>query len=244
MQQSSEQASCTPSTVLRPVNADALDPKERTCCICFQPFSATLSSQGGPETPVQLRCGHVFGEVCILTWTLASNSCPLCREDVFGNDDHHANRDFSNLPVLHILSSSLSPLEDIWLDEYVWSIDAGSPLQDVVSSTDIETSIDRYTDRRSALDPDPQPQACLGRLTCAEHRGSCHCTVEGNIRNAALSHKRLTTPTTVAQPANTYAATIDFVEFGSQSAEPGHCYRKWVTKHFNEPTFGEEVFVW
>ena len=37
-----------------------------------------------PEThiPVQLRCGHTFGRVCITEWLMSGNSCPMCRAKV------------------------------------------------------------------------------------------------------------------------------------------------------------------
>ena len=52
------------------------------CHICSDPF---LTGRH-PERPVLLRCGHVFGEGCILKWMSplsrngCQNSCPLCRE--------------------------------------------------------------------------------------------------------------------------------------------------------------------
>ena len=53
------------------------------CHICSQPFLRGSH----PERPVVLRCGHVFGEACILKWmsplssrNRGQNSCPLCRE--------------------------------------------------------------------------------------------------------------------------------------------------------------------
>ena len=34
------------------------------------------------HTPVQLRCGHTFGRVCITEWLMSENSCPMCRAKV------------------------------------------------------------------------------------------------------------------------------------------------------------------
>ncbi|KAL8771475.1 MAG: hypothetical protein Q9209_003145 [Squamulea sp. 1 TL-2023] len=50
------------------------------CSICSNEYQTD-----GPEKPIQLGCGHVFGMTCILTWTLdkvgAGNipDCPVCR---------------------------------------------------------------------------------------------------------------------------------------------------------------------
>ena len=35
-----------------------------------------------PETPVALRCGHIFGRVCITRWLLSNGTCPMCRAKV------------------------------------------------------------------------------------------------------------------------------------------------------------------
>ena len=54
------------------------------CHICSERF---LSGKH-PERPVTLRCGHIFGEGCILKWisplsdTRGKNSCPLCRTSI------------------------------------------------------------------------------------------------------------------------------------------------------------------
>ena len=54
------------------------------CHICNERF---LSGKH-PERPVTLRCGHIFGEGCILKWisplsdTRGKNSCPLCRTSI------------------------------------------------------------------------------------------------------------------------------------------------------------------
>ena len=54
------------------------------CHICDERF---LSGKH-PERPVTLRCGHIFGEGCILKWISplsdirGKNSCPLCRKSI------------------------------------------------------------------------------------------------------------------------------------------------------------------
>lgn len=55
------------------------------CHICDEPFL----SGSYPERPITLRCGHIFGEGCILKWVspLSDNggkdSCPMCRGPIF-----------------------------------------------------------------------------------------------------------------------------------------------------------------
>ena len=34
------------------------------------------------ETPVEMQCGHVFGEKCLKAWLYQSPTCPLCRVEV------------------------------------------------------------------------------------------------------------------------------------------------------------------
>ena len=55
------------------------------CYICHDPY---LSGEA-PEIPIRLRCGHVFGQVCIVQWfkdlikEKRISTCPLCREPAF-----------------------------------------------------------------------------------------------------------------------------------------------------------------
>ncbi|KAI4200270.1 MAG: hypothetical protein LQ350_004018 [Teloschistes chrysophthalmus] len=44
------------------------------CTICTNPY------QANGERPIELWCGHVFGEECITNWLRRSNSCPHCRD--------------------------------------------------------------------------------------------------------------------------------------------------------------------
>lgn len=241
MQEISEQTSYGQSTVLRPMSVDALDPKERSCCICFQPFRPTASSQGGSEVPAQLPCGHVFGELCVLSWTLTNNSCPLCRKGVFGIDDRHAYQHFSNFSNSNSLRSPFTPQDDIWLDEYVWNLSPGCREQDEVSFAEFETLIEFCTRERSTVALDPQHRMSPEELRCAEHRGSCHFTIEENTRNAAVPHRRLTPPPTISH--DTYAATIDLAGTGSQFAELTSCYGQWMYEFLNDPDHGGDFFV-
>lgn len=47
------------------------------CCICYNPFSTTTTVES--ESPVQIACGHIFGEKCLARWLNASSTCPICR---------------------------------------------------------------------------------------------------------------------------------------------------------------------
>merc|ERR1719352_600701 len=44
------------------------------CTVCCDAF----------ESPVTLRCGHVFCERCVGAWFERSRACPLCRAEVAG----------------------------------------------------------------------------------------------------------------------------------------------------------------
>ena len=57
-------------------------PNATDCNICMEPFGSTED----PESPVQLPCGHVMGRKCISRWLKTSNSCPLCRHVLFGQE--------------------------------------------------------------------------------------------------------------------------------------------------------------
>lgn len=55
---------------------------DTTCNICLND-SMQKNTQHGPEIPVKLPCGHVFGMTCLLTWASSSlpsrKLCPCCR---------------------------------------------------------------------------------------------------------------------------------------------------------------------
>lgn len=46
------------------------------CSICLVGF------QGGAATPKQPPCGHVYHQICLVTWLCSSKSCPLCRRTI------------------------------------------------------------------------------------------------------------------------------------------------------------------
>ncbi|KAF1926466.1 uncharacterized protein M421DRAFT_422795 [Didymella exigua CBS 183.55] len=217
MRQISEQASYTRGTVLTPVKADTLDRNERACYICFQPFGSTASLQAGPEGPVQLPCGHVFGEVCISIWIRSSNSCPFCRKKVLDIDGWPASRHVPESSSSNTFSSEYTTQDDVWLDEEVWNNSSDS-LEDAVSYADIEALIEHYTRDLSNVNFDSQPQRRQEALVYGEHHGLCHCIGGRGIRNAALPLRRLTSPATVeARPMD--IDNFDLAQMGSQFAE-------------------------
>jgi hypothetical protein len=74
---------------LATVNLADLDYEDTTCSICLNSYQCAPDF----EDPKRLPCGHVFGEVCILMWTEASNTCPMCRSELFTLETEIANRD-------------------------------------------------------------------------------------------------------------------------------------------------------
>lgn len=224
------------SSILRPVSEDALDPEERSCCICFEPFGPTLLTQGGAEVPVQLPCGHNFGKACILSWTLTNNSCPLCRSSLFCIDDRSTVRQFSNSegPDSADGFSQTEP-EDIWLHRSVWDSPEQSHHRGVVSFADIETLIEYYTPDHSNVFHSSQPhQTSIGTIDCAEHRGFCHCGDEENTSNGIVVHERLTSPTTF-RTSQVDVEFIDIMEVGSQFADLDYNVSQWMDEYLDEP---------
>ncbi|KZM21024.1 uncharacterized protein EKO05_0011132 [Ascochyta rabiei] len=227
-------SSYTHGLVLRPVSENALDPQERSCCICYQPFRSTLLTHGGPEVPVRLLCGHVFGESCILSWTLDNSSCPLCRRDVFRTDDH---------PVDRRISISQDSRADILtaadqLDSHDWDSPAEEQLRETVSSDDIEQLLELYTSNRSIVYSSSQSQTSQGSSKCASDRDLVQHTDEDDTRTALLPHKRLT-PSTAALSRPTDTENFDLTELGAQFAILDCHYKQWMDEYLNEPTFDE-----
>lgn len=216
MYQASEQSSCSRSTVFVPVKANALERTDGACYICFQPFGSTDPLHGGSEVPVQLPCGHVFGEVCITIWTHSSNSCPLCRKKVLNTDDCPANIRVPNSGSSNSPNSRLTVQDDVWLDEAVWNTSSRNP-EPAVSYADVETLVSYYTRDLSNVNFDSQPQRSPETLICGEHRGLCHCYDDRETRNAALPRRRLIPPAN-AQPRPMGIDNFDLVQLGSQFA--------------------------
>lgn len=52
------------------------DTETENLCLCYEPWTRT-----GSHRLVALRCGHLFGEKCVLDWIVKQKkkSCPICR---------------------------------------------------------------------------------------------------------------------------------------------------------------------
>ncbi len=235
MPEPSEQTLYTQNNMLTPVKAEPLGPKERSCCICLQAFGSAFSNQVGSEAPVKLPCGHIFGEVCISSWTLTHNSCPLCRQPVFGFGigDQAVNQD-STLGVSTHLGSVYSPEDDIWLDDYIWNdVDSFSFSMDLV---DIDTLINCDNPNSPNVDLGYQPHRSPAISTCGEHHSFGSYAEDQRTRNAVLPLERLTTPVS-AQPRQMDIDNLDLAGLGSQFAELEFRYRNWMEEFLNEPDF-------
>ena len=64
-----------------------IDSDNRTCSICLIPYID--NSPNGINSPVKLKCGHIFDIRCLLEWLSIHsenrNTCPMCREPLFYN---------------------------------------------------------------------------------------------------------------------------------------------------------------
>ncbi|CAL8584095.1 hypothetical protein XPA_009700 [Xanthoria parietina] len=69
---------------------DPANLEDHTCHLCQE----TSLVENGSETPIKLRCGHVFGMTCLLAWNFeefrrhSAPTCPSCRELLFEKPAH------------------------------------------------------------------------------------------------------------------------------------------------------------
>ena len=88
------------------VDLSALEPSDRDCSICREPFeeqryhlrsrTVPTNNSGTGERAVRLPCGHLFGSECIVGWLIDNNNCPICRVTVLEHLDEH-----SRIPAIH-----------------------------------------------------------------------------------------------------------------------------------------------
>ena len=64
---------------LKKVEIMSLDPDDRTCGICLEPYGEPEPTRGNIEDAVKVPCGHVFGDICIKKWLSEHSTCPSCR---------------------------------------------------------------------------------------------------------------------------------------------------------------------
>jgi len=60
----------TKEDILRFFYSKVFSPTSGECSICYE----------SPDETVKTRCGHVFCRPCIIHWTVANITCPMCRK--------------------------------------------------------------------------------------------------------------------------------------------------------------------
>lgn len=99
---SSQEVSRTYTTIIantKKVDLTSVSEDARRCNICFEEFAdQTLDpnqkafqtlpyDESLKDDPVMLRCGHIFGELCLTLWTTEKKmTCPMCRAMVLEED--------------------------------------------------------------------------------------------------------------------------------------------------------------
>lgn len=215
MQKLTQKTSYPRVKVLSPVSEHALDPSEEACCICFEPLSSTQLSHGWSEMPVQLPCGHVFGEACILRWTLTNGSCPLCRRDISAIDDLPATRCSLNTSNSNAEESTVSMQDDIWLDCHVWgNRDVDQPPDGTVSIIDSNIVAEVYTSQAFTIFLPDTGLTSSEIQPCADDRGLCDCYGEDTSLRA-FSEASLTPPSPMPSSSS---VTSDTCGVGSRFA--------------------------
>lgn len=63
------------------------------CCICLDPYYTSTGDEYA-EVPLQLPCGHVFGDACIAEWMQTKRTCPLCRFEFFDIEFDHNDDEY------------------------------------------------------------------------------------------------------------------------------------------------------
>jgi len=58
------------------------------CSICWEDFILG-------ESVRQLPCSHIYHELCIRPWLELHGTCPICRQNLIGDDDHTHNNQVS-----------------------------------------------------------------------------------------------------------------------------------------------------
>lgn len=53
------------------------------CGICLEEYNTTSRESGAIEAAIRLPCNHIIGSVCIATWLIDNNTCPICRREFF-----------------------------------------------------------------------------------------------------------------------------------------------------------------
>ena len=72
------------------VKKEELPENSQICHICKELFDApnvVPEMTDIAEVPVKLPCNHIMGEDCLKKWLENNNSCPLCRNNLFGQSN-------------------------------------------------------------------------------------------------------------------------------------------------------------
>lgn len=83
------------SQLLTPQNCVQTEEGE-SCSICLQEYHTLCSTSGAVELAIRLPCRHVMGSVCLTSWLKNSNTCPLCRYELYPPEDLKHSADSNN----------------------------------------------------------------------------------------------------------------------------------------------------
>lgn len=69
---------------LTEIDVQDLELEKEDCSICLQSLLSNAQAEDipNPERPVQLKCGHIYGQDCITHWLSSNETCPQCRAAV------------------------------------------------------------------------------------------------------------------------------------------------------------------
>lgn len=74
------------SQLLTPQNCVQTEEGE-FCSVCLQEYHTLSSTSGAVELAIRLPCHHIIGSVCMKTWLQTSNTCPICRYELYPAGD-------------------------------------------------------------------------------------------------------------------------------------------------------------
>ena len=96
------------------VDIETLSSLDESCAICTAPyFDGPCQIRDPLDTPVKIRCGHIYGHNCLVRWMLSEtfdNQCAFCRAQIVDESDQLKSPD-------PIVVAQLMYFENIVLDE-------------------------------------------------------------------------------------------------------------------------------
>ena len=73
------------------LDIETLPSLDEKCAICTEPYLESSCELRDPlDSPVKIRCGHIFGHNCLVRWMLSDsfdNQCPFCRAKIVDESD-------------------------------------------------------------------------------------------------------------------------------------------------------------